>query len=127
MCTSFANSGPLPLLFADSIFGSNPGKYELVLIGWLVDLFRRVATIAGLFWPRFSHLLVYLVALFRNVGSFVLCVWCVLPFQIRARCPYGSKTPYMASIQVRGSGGSVVRVFGVGDGVVGASGAMGGR
>lgn len=27
MCTSFANSGPLPLLFVDSIFGAHPGTY----------------------------------------------------------------------------------------------------
>lgn len=26
MCTSFANSGPLPLLFVDSIFGAHPGE-----------------------------------------------------------------------------------------------------
>lgn len=28
MCTSFANSGPLPLLFVDSIFGGHPGELE---------------------------------------------------------------------------------------------------
>ncbi|CAN0480123.1 unnamed protein product, partial [Hapterophycus canaliculatus] len=27
MCTSFANSGPLPLLFVDSIFGAHPGQF----------------------------------------------------------------------------------------------------
>lgn len=26
MCASFGNSGPLPLLFVESLFGSNPGK-----------------------------------------------------------------------------------------------------
>ncbi|CAN0275682.1 unnamed protein product [Ectocarpus fasciculatus] len=43
MCTSFANSGPLPLLFVDSIFGAHPDAsivssavayISFYLLGW---------------------------------------------------------------------------------------------